>query len=211
MKRIILSLHLLSLARRPGVGAVSAMTSDGSGYRSRGRNAEARWRDRVATGDRGDRDERCEDRHALGRAGRLRRPVARGRPGAQRVLPEEEGATRPLHDDPVGQVPQARGERALRAAVEAVVVQDAVHGVGARVVAGPCGLPAPVVLAAALRARAVACGQRGRLVEEEQLGVLARLAKRALAALELDSARDPAPQLPGAAVLAVVGVQHAAV
>jgi hypothetical protein len=70
---------------------------------------------------------------------------------------------------------------------------------------------AGVVLAAAFRARAVAGGEGGGVVEEEELGVAARLQQSASAVLELEAAGDPAAQGVGAADPAVVVVEGAAV
>ena len=71
---------------------------------------------------------------------------------------------------------------------------------------------AVVVLAAALRARAVPGGERGRLVEEEEPRVAARRHRiGAVAAAELEPARDPALHLERPADAALRVVQAAAV
>src|SRR5262249_4583238 len=71
---------------------------------------------------------------------------------------------------------------------------------------------APIVLAAAERARPVPGGERRRLVEEEQLGEAARLQQRRPApAAKLELARDPAPHGEAAADRAGRVVQAAAV
>src|SRR6185437_3659558 len=82
----------------------------------------------------------------------------------------------------------------------------------AAVQAGPDRAEAVVVLAPAERARAVAGGERGGLVDEEELGELARLHHRAaLPAPELEPAGDPAAHSPAAADVPPVVVQAAAV
>src|SRR5207248_11259176 len=81
----------------------------------------------------------------------------------------------------------------------------------AAVQAGPDRAEAVVVLAPAERARAVAGGERGGLVDEEELGELAWLHHRAaLPALELEPAGDPAAHRPAAADAPRVVVQAAA-
>jgi hypothetical protein len=96
---------------------------------------------------------------------------------------------------------------------EAFAVQAQIDGVGAAL-AGvelrPQGAEPVVVGAAAQRARPVAGGEGGRLVEEEQLGEAPRLEqRRAAPVLEAQPARDPAP--PGvAAPDAAIGVVQAA-
>ena len=71
---------------------------------------------------------------------------------------------------------------------------------------------AVVVLAATLGARPVPGCERGRLVEEEELGVTTRLQQlRAAASFELEPAGNPALDLKAAADHAVRVVQAAAV
>ena len=67
------------------------------------------------------------------------------------------------------------------------------------------------VLAAALRARAVAGGEGGSLVQEEQLGEPARAEERPAASLEFEPARYPPPDLPLSDQLAVPVVQDSPV
>lgn len=68
-----------------------------------------------------------------------------------------------------------------------------------------------VALAHALGAWAVAGGECGRLVPEEELGVVAGAHDLAAATLELEPAVDPALELVGAADVTVVVVEEAAV
>src|SRR6185312_15828056 len=102
-----------------------------------------------------------------------------------------------------------------RLGVDALAVQAQVDRVGAgltAVQAGPDRTEAVVVLAPAERARAVAGGERRGLVDEEELGELARLHHRAaLPALELEPAGDPAAHRPAAADGPPVVVQASAV
>ena len=112
------------------MGAVSAMTSDPTGYRLGGRNAEVtsrtgapRPRSRRAIASTVARGVSTVTRSR--RARRLRRSVAARRPGAERAR-EQQGRARlaARHDEhAVGQVAERGLERALRAAVEAVGVQ----------------------------------------------------------------------------------------
>src|SRR6185312_1076686 len=102
-----------------------------------------------------------------------------------------------------------------RLGVDALAVQAQIDRVGAClavVQTGPDRAEAVVVLAPAERARAVAGGERRGLVDEEELGELARLHHRAaLPALELEPAGDPAAHRPAAADVARGVVQAAAV
>src|SRR5262245_954464 len=89
---------------------------------------------------------------------------------------------------------------ALGAAVEALAVQDVVHVAGARPCPEPeCLFPAigerHGILAPALEARPVSCGERRHLVEEEQLGVGAP-PDVAVPLLEFEHAADPGPRDP---------------
>src|ERR1700749_1823931 len=102
-----------------------------------------------------------------------------------------------------------------RRGVHPLRVQLVVHRVGADL-PGVQRLPhraeALVVLIAALAAWPVACGKRGRLIQEEQLGVAPGLhERRPPAALELQAARDPAAHAPAAADLALGVVDDPAV
>jgi hypothetical protein len=67
------------------------------------------------------------------------------------------------------------------------------------------------VVAAALCTRAVAGGESGRLVQEEQLGELAGAQELPAPSLELEPAGDPSTALPLADQSAVVVVQDAPV
>ena len=94
--------------------------------------------------------------------------------------------------------PGAAEPGAARPGIEALLVEPHVDRVCPDVAvetAPPRREPA-VVLAAALSARTVPGGERGRLVEEEQLRVPAGpKERRATPPPELDPARDPAPAL----------------
>ena len=128
--------------------------------------------------------------------------VARRRP-AQQLLVEHEVRLAVLeHERAVGELlqPSVVQPPGLRARVDPLVVQpcvDRVRSAAAGVHPGPQLAESDVVHAAAERARSVPGGERRRLVEEEQLGELARLEEpRALPAAELEPARDPASRRP---------------
>ena len=91
--------------------------------------------------------------------------------------------------------PRARVAASLRAVREPLARAATRSIASAPPGARPQLVEADVVLAPALRARPVAGGERGRLVEEEQLGELPRLhQRRAVPAAELEPAGDPAPR-----------------
>jgi hypothetical protein len=164
-----------------------------------------------------DRDERRRrDQHrALARRPRRAGGVARRRP-AQQVRAADE-PRRPVAQDEraVGQLAELGVLVALgaRGGGEALAVELRVDRVRARLSGMPLGperAEAVVVGAATERARPVAGGEGGRLVEEEQLREASRLEQRRPApAAELQAARDPTA--PGvAAANAPVGVVQAA-
>ena len=131
-----------------------------------------------------------------GRADRVR--VAAGRPRQERVaehehrrvLVQDEGAVGKLAE--LGLVePVATG-----LGIDPLGVEPLVDRVGAplAVQAEPERREPVVVRATAERARAMACRERRRLVEEEELGELARLQeRRAMPVLEDETTGDPAP------------------
>jgi hypothetical protein len=100
------------------------------------------------------------------------------------------------HERAVGQLVRVRLVQPPSRGVDAFPVQPFVDGVCAgrsRVHGAPQREEAVVVLAPAERARAMPGGERGRLVEEEQLRELARLEeRRAVPVLEPQPAGDPA-------------------
>src|SRR5918996_2621278 len=126
------------------------------------------------------------------------RLVARGRPPQQLRAAHEVWLAFLEHERAVGQVVEPGRVMALRArrGLEALAMELVVH----RIRAAPLGvkrapdLDEPVVVgAAAQRARTVARGERGRLVEEEQLREAAGLhQRRPVPAAELQLAGDPA-------------------
>src|SRR5262249_50000703 len=102
-----------------------------------------------------------------------------------------------------------------RPAVQPFGVQEAVDCVGVRSTGMqdlPQGAEPDVVPAPAERARAVAGGKRGRVVEEGELGEAARLQEgRAPPTAELEAARDPASAGVAPADTAFAVVQAAAI
>src|SRR5829696_2973977 len=164
---------------RRGVRAVSAIASDMRLYRPRRTKGEL-----VAGGEHRHGDRGREDDHALARPRMCGLRVARRRPPVQHAAVQPPRASLPLDDDAVGQPAEPRLEPSLRPPVEPIGVQDTVRGVGARVLLRPGRLPTAVVRVAALRARAVAGGEGGRLVEEEELRPAVRAADLAMAPLE---------------------------
>ena len=89
---------------------------------------------------------------------------------------------------------------------------DRVRADLARVELAPDGAEADVVLAPAERARPMAGCERRRLVEEEQLGELARLEERAsMPTAEREPARDPALSVVPPSDAAMLVVEAAAV
>jgi hypothetical protein len=96
---------------------------------------------------------------------------------------------------------------------QALGVEDAVHGRGAgRIVAGgatPGGGEASGIGAPALEAGSVAGGERGGLVEDEQLGVPVA-PDLPVAAAELGQAADPGAAAPAGGAEAAVGTMKAA-
>ena len=125
-------------------------------------------------------------------------------------------------------MPVPEDERAVRKLLERHGVQAALPVLGkplrvelgidrigpacAGVTVAPDGAEALVVLPAAQRAGPMPCGERRRLVEEEQLGEAAGLQQRSpQPAAELEPAGDPAPAVVPPADLAVLVVQAAAV
>jgi len=145
------------------------------------------------------------------------RAVPGGRPGEERsgedelrhAIVEDERTVRQLGEWLLVQPTLARPRD------EPLVVQPQVDRVRARVARvqfAPHGDEAVVVGPPALRARPVAGGERGRLVEEEERRVAPGLDDRVAApAAELEPARDPAPPHERPAHLSPRVVQAAAV
>jgi hypothetical protein len=102
-----------------------------------------------------------------------------------------------------------------RHGVEALLVQLRVHRVGsdlARMEPLPRAGECVVVLPAAERAGAVSRRERGRLVEEEQLGEPTRLHQgRPVPPAEPEAARDPSPHLITAADVPLIIVEAASI
>ena len=141
-----------------------------------------------------------------------------GRCPAPEIRSEHEPRLAVLQDEgPVRQLSDRRRVKApfLRVRIETLGVQLGVDRIGshlARMQVAPDRDQTVVVLAPALRTGAVAGGERGHLVEEEQLRVAARLQKGAApAAAELEPARDPAFHRVAAANAALGVVERAAI
>ena len=112
----------------------------------------------------------------------------------------------------VGEVGQRRFVVALSTAVgEPFGVEPLVDRRHAWNRSGPHLEEAIEVVAPALRAGPVTGGERGRIIEEEQLRVPTGLQQFAAAVLELQSARDPAPNGVTSADFASIVVEASAV
>ena len=125
------------------------------------------------------------------------------------ALLQDEGAVRELSDRRAVEAPLVRSR------IETLGVELGVDRVGsdlAGMEVAPDGDQPVVVLAPALRTGAMAGCERGHLVEEEELGVAARLQQRLrLPAAELEPARDPALHRVATANAALGVVEAAAV
>ncbi len=119
--------------------------------------------------------------------GRATPPVVPGGRPAEKLLAEHQVRLVVVeHERAVGKLAH---QRVMVAA--ALAIEPEVDRVGTRFADEP--EEARVVVAATERARPVARGEGGRLVEEEELGELPRLHQRpAVPALELEPAGDPA-------------------
>ena len=124
--------------------------------------------------------------------------VTARRPSEELGAGHEERRALPQDERAVGKLVERRLVQTMRARtrIDPLRVELRVDRVGADLVGMQLApdLPEPhVVLAAAERARAMPRGERGRLIEEEQLGEAARLQQRlAMPPVEPEPARDPA-------------------
>jgi hypothetical protein len=171
---------------------------------------------RDATEDLDERGRRDDDGFSVRAAGAAL-AVAGRRPFEQLRAEHEERRTVLEREGSVGQL----GERGFveavpaRGRIDALVVElrvDRVRAHRSGMELSPGRAEADVVLAPAQRARPMTGGKGGRLVEEEELGELARLQERApMPALEREPAGDPALPVEAAPDAARVVVQAAAV
>jgi hypothetical protein len=144
---------------------------------------------------------------ALQVPGRRPAPEIRSEHEPRLALLQDEGAVRQLGDRRLVKAPL------IRSRIETLGVELGVDRVGsdlARMQVAPDREQLVIVLAAALRTGAMAGGERRHLVEEEELGVAARLDERTSpSSAELEPARNP-PLDRVAAANATLGVVEAA-
>src|SRR5271170_3911883 len=152
----------------------------------------------ITTLERGDGRGRREHVDDGVRLERRRRAVAGETPGRKRIATNGVSAPAARDHRPLRQVAEPRPPYSFCTILDPLAMQRFVHRVGAARTTGKGGEKGLRRLAPALEAGAVPGGERGRLVEEKELGV-AIAPHLAPAALERADAGDPTPRCPAPA------------